>query len=211
MVTALKFVLIGLVLLVSAIALFEMVVIPWNILVTRDYFWAVSLGSAACVFMCSCAEISISETKDSDITEWANKKPPTILRQGLERYARIVTAHRNVSNAVVILANTAILVIYMTILTPTYIDNNNNSDPAFLSVGQYHINTHIGRVDAFTGIGITLALFLLAELIPKQVAIKHGMASVIGTSWWVILIAIPLILPAYGVATPVRWLLDRIS
>jgi CBS domain containing-hemolysin-like protein len=211
MVRVLKIVLIGLVLLVSAIALFEIVVVPWNILVTRDYFWAVSLGSAACVFLCSCAEISISETNESDITKWANKKPPTVLRQGLERYARIVTANRDLFNAVVILANTAILVIYMTILTPAYIDNNNNSDSAILSISQFQINMHIGKADAFTGIGITLALFLLAELIPKQVAIKHGMLSVIGTSWWVILIAIPLILPAYGVATPVRWLLDKLS
>jgi CBS domain containing-hemolysin-like protein len=193
MVRLLKIVVIGSMLVLSAIALFEMVVVPWNIVVTRDYFWAVSLGSSVCVFLCSCAEISISVTKDSDITEWAEREPPTRLRQGLERYARIVTGQQGLFNAIVILANTAVLVIYMTILTPAYIDSNNNNAPAF------------------TGVGITLALFLLAELIPKQIAIKHGMATVIGTSWWVLLISIPLFLPAYGLATPVRWLLDRIT
>jgi CBS domain containing-hemolysin-like protein len=204
-----KIAVIVLVLLLSAIALFEMVVLPWGILVKRDYFWAVSLGSALCVFMCSCAEISISETKEDDINKWVKRKPPSGRRKFIENYARVVTGHRDLFNAVVILANTAILVVYMTIITPGYIDNSNN-EPAILSI--YHvirIDTHIGQSNAFTGIGITLALFLLAELIPKQIAIKDGMTSVIGTSWWVILISIPLFIPAYGVATPVRWLLNR--
>ena len=206
-----KIVVIGLALLLCAIALVEVVVIPWNIVVTRDYYWAVSLVFAAAVFLCSCAEISISETKENDINEWANRRQPTILTQGLERYARLVTAQRDLFNAVVILANTAILVYYMTIMTPTYINNNVNDNQAILSISRLQINLHLGRAEAFTGIGITLALFLLAELIPKQIAIKHGMASVIGTSWWVVLVAIPFFIPAYGVAAPVRWFLDKIS
>jgi Cyclin M transmembrane N-terminal domain len=193
---------ITLVLFFSGLSIVELVVMPWSKLVSGDYFLSLSFGVAVCVFMCSCAEISISETKESDINCWVGRKTEngtrveTKLQKFIKNYAKLVTGNAAIFNPVIILTNTTILVIYMTILIPIYVIHT--EDMAVIDIlGFTKINTNLSQSDAFSGIGVTMVLFLAAELIPKQIALKHKMFCVIYTSWWLGFISILFFVPAY--------------
>ena len=115
------------VLFISGFSILELVVIPWSKLVCGGYFLPLSLGVAVGVFMCSCVEIAISETKESDINSWVKRitengtKEATKLQKATKYYAEIVTGNSDICNPVVILTNTTILVVYMTILIPLFV------------------------------------------------------------------------------------------
>jgi hypothetical protein len=191
----------------------DVVISHWNQVVKSRNFTLISICSAALIFLCSWAETAISETKGIHINPWEDRM---IKRRCNKRvvansvkYAKKVTTHSEIFNPVVILANMIIVITYTTMLLPTLI-NNEIVYPAIITFPIFNliINLHLKISDAFSGIGITIALFLIAELLPKQIAMKYRMGSLLLTAPWLVVSSAFLILPAYGMSKPISFVLS---
>jgi CBS domain containing-hemolysin-like protein len=195
---------------VSAWLLFKCVVNPWRNLVTHQDLIPWILITAAAVFLCSCSEIAISETHDPDIEKWVAQRTEKATKSTkpaklIERCLSFVTLNSYLFNTLVIMANTLFLV-GMTILITRLLDAKNVSEVSF-QIPFWKPFT-MSSADAFSTVGSTLILFGAAEVIPKQIAIHFKVHALVPMLGWIIIL-LPLIPFAYGVARPMKWLMSR--
>jgi len=215
LVEILKWLVVVLVVIATVFVIYTLMIAPWRSLVRDSQGFALATSLAfISIFLCSCAEIAISETKEVHINAWINtlahkyRRDKTRLQQAFESYAAFVTEHANIFNPIIILANMTILIVYTSIIVPGLIVPLSEDAVVHMPATGLSMSLPLSRSDAFTGIGLTVALFLAAELIPKQIALRWRMGSLIYTAWWVIFLTVIFALPAYGLAKPVIKLLN---
>lgn len=211
----LKWLIVILVFAATVLIIYSLMVAQWRSLVRdTESFAAWTCVAFISIFLCSCAEIAISETKEVHINDWINalthkyQRDKTWLQQAFERYAGFVTEHANIFNPIIILANMTILIIYTSIVVPSLILPLAAIAVVHVPVAGLDVSLPLSQSEAFTGIGLTVALFLAAELVPKQIALRWRMGSLIYTAWWVIALTVCFAIPAYGMAKPVIKLLN---
>jgi CBS domain containing-hemolysin-like protein len=168
--------------------------------------------------LCSASEIAISETSLADLQNWRDKHP-----SGTKRPLTLVSAYfikflvaakrPPVVNAVVVLINTIITVV-MTVVTMHFLDQQySSSQPVHLGPISLLWPLPLSGSQGFTTVGITIVLFVFAETMPKQLAIRYKIEVVAGLAWWILLLMSTLILPivAQGIITPFHWLESKVT
>lgn len=175
----------------------------WSNVVTDQEFLIFSvLASGFIIFLCSCSELAIANTTDTEIEKW-NEKNPNHPRW--KDYLRIVKEQKALLNITVILAN-AIAAIAMTELV---VKSLNQQDDFLVSFHAPLVGWTLFTLkapDAFTTIGATVILFGAAELLPKQIAMRMKVRATIRLCCWIVPLGIVFFPVAYGVIGPLRLL-----
>jgi CBS domain containing-hemolysin-like protein len=111
-------------------------------------------------------------------------------------------------NSIIILANT-IFVIGLTVFTTNQLNAENHGAAQIVLPFFGTIALPMEANDAFTGIGVTIILFVFAEMVPKQFA-NNLKANILAWLWiWIIPVTAIFFIPAFGMAKPFEFLIGR--
>jgi hypothetical protein len=214
MMRKIKLLLFLLCLLIEGWLVWRCVLVPWKhqVVIDKRCFLGISAAFAFCAFLCSLAEMALAKTPRGRVQDWLKyraenrgksqgffAKPREWYFKREENWLRKATRQGSFYNPVITLANT-ILVVCMALVVKAFL--NDSYRDSFSQRIPFLGTISISASDVFTTIGITIVLFVLAELIPKQLASRHPTKALACVLWWVMLTGLFLYIPASTVAIP---------
>ncbi len=152
-------------------------ILPWHSVVsnTQALAWMIAIPTL-CIAACSISELAlITEAPDLQRIQTNNYTEASFLKRGVSAMLRRLATDQPFTNSMVVMANT-ILAIGMTVEIGRYLRKTDNAD-------------------TFTIFGITIILFLLGEMIPKQIALRAKKTSLKLAKIWLYLVCASLIIP----------------
>jgi CBS domain containing-hemolysin-like protein len=138
-------------------------------------FWILIL--TAIVAVCSLTETALSTSRAEQVSAWVRSANPRWVGLTAAELAVYALRNRPAANALIVLTNTA-ATIAITVVTAKEL-----IDPAGWQLAAVGIRMPFSGSYGFTMVGLTIVLFVMGETIPKQIALKYHVGTLIRTGW----------------------------
>jgi hypothetical protein len=190
-------------------------IIQWSNIVTSNWLIGVFCSAVPVLFVLAACELAMSGTTLTDFGNWQHshyerhrKTFLGALREDFllfllgEQLNGELRVRRNVASTNSMLALfTTFITVWFTAITDSYTQEYTNTTIPFTD----WIIPYAGRA-TFTTVGVTATVLILGEILPKQIAIRHGL-RVLLILWFVpALIYLCLLVIPFSLHWVLRWM-----